>query len=92
MSLQKIPQEVYDTVQQRKTAYQQVFNDSVAMKAVFEDLKKFCRVEESTFHPDARIHAALEGRREVMLRIYEHLTLSVEDLVRKTLERKKQNV
>ena len=49
-------------------------------KAVLEDLAKFCRASESCFHPDQRIHAALEGRREVWLRILEHVKLSEEEL------------
>lgn len=44
------------------------------------DLARFCRADQSTFHADARVHAVLEGRREVWLRIQEHLRLSDEEL------------
>jgi len=47
---------------------------------VLEDLAKFCRANESCFHEDPRVHAALEGRREVWLRIQQHLNLTDEQL------------
>lgn len=47
-----------------------------------EDLAKFCRANESTFHPDPRVHAVLEGRREVWLRIQQHINLPPEELHR----------
>jgi hypothetical protein len=65
----------------RKQAYQQTFNPEAKFSgAVLDDLAKFCRAHESTFHPDARIQAALEGRREVWLRIQNHLELDDETL------------
>ena len=68
-------------LQDRQTAYRQTFDkESAAGKAVLEDLARFCRSERSTFHPDPRIHAVLEGRREVWLRIGHHLNLSIEEL------------
>ena len=52
-------------LQQRQAAYHHVFNDKSNMaEAVLEDLAKFCRANETTFHADPRIHAALEGRRD----------------------------
>lgn len=47
---------------------------------VLADLEKFCRANETCFDTDARVNAALEGRREVWLRIQQHLNLSAEDL------------
>lgn len=64
----------------RQRAYQLTFSQEHA-KAVLEDLAKFCRANQSTFHQDARIHAVLEGRREVYLRIKEHLDLSPESFL-----------
>lgn len=65
----------------RQRSYHLVFpHRSEAAKAVLDDLARFCRAEETTFHADARIHAVLEGRREVWLRIQEHLRLSSEEL------------
>ncbi len=65
----------------RGIAYQQTFDiKSRHANAVLKDLAKFCRAAETTYHPDARVHAALEGRREVWLRIQNHLNLSPEEI------------
>lgn len=66
---------------QRRTAYVRSFNNPFG-EEVLQDLARFCRANESTFHPDARVHAALEGRREVWLRIQQHLQLNDEELWR----------
>lgn len=66
---------------QRRTAYVKTFVNPFG-EEVLQDLARFCRANESTFHPDARVHAALEGRREVWLRIQQHLNLSDEELWR----------
>jgi hypothetical protein len=66
-------------VARRRTAYVKTFNGAFA-EEVLADLARFCRAEQSTFHADARIHAVLEGRREVWLRIQEHLKLSDDEL------------
>lgn len=63
----------------RRSAYVRTFTGPVA-KEVLEDLARFCRANETTFHEDARVSALLEGRREVWLRIQEHLNLSPEEL------------
>lgn len=49
-------------------------------KAVLKDLAKFCRANELTFNTDARIHALLDGRREVWLRIQQHLRMTPDEL------------
>lgn len=69
-------------IRDRQVAYQQVFGnpDDQAVKAVINDLRHFCRADETTFLPDARAHALLEGRREVWLRIESHLKLKFEQL------------
>ena len=68
----------------RQYAYQQTFKkDDLLTQEVLSDLAAFCRANESTFNPDARVHAVLEGRREVFLRIESHLNLSSEDLWKK---------
>lgn len=66
-------------LQRRKMAYCKTFGGPVA-EEVLADLKKFCRADVSTFHSDARVSAMLEGRREVYLRIMQHLTLNSEEL------------
>lgn len=69
-----------DFLRSRKRAYQLTFNSPVG-RDVLIDLFKFCRMNETCFHADPRIHAVLEGRREVALRIQQHLHLSSEQLM-----------
>lgn len=58
-------------------AYNRVFDKkSPYVETVLKDLSRFCRAHESTFMPDARMHAVLEGRREVWLRIQEYLEMT----------------
>lgn len=62
-------------------AYNRVFDkQSVHTEIVLKDLAKFCRAHESTFSPDPRAHAVLEGRREVWLKIQEYLQLNVDEI------------
>lgn len=73
---------LFSFIDQRKRAYQLTFQlNQPANVAVLDDLIRFCRVNESTFHPDARIAANLDGRREVFLRIQNHLGLTTEQLL-----------
>lgn len=70
-----------DFLRGRKRDYQVVFKlDNPASARVLEDLARFCRANETCFHADPRLHAVAEGRREVWLRIQQHLNLSSEDL------------
>jgi hypothetical protein len=66
-------------ISERKKAYTSIFNN-VNAEAVLADLDEFCRMDESTFNPDPRIHALLEGRREVALRIKHYLTRTEDEL------------
>lgn len=67
---------------ERKRNYLQTFEkESVPATAVLKDLERFCRAHESTFSPDPRVHALLEGRREVYLRIMDYLELELDDLM-----------
>jgi hypothetical protein len=69
---------------QRQKAYQHLFSEENQLgKQVLEDLAQFCRAEKSCFHADPRIHAVLEGRREVYLRLMDHLKLDSETLWKK---------
>lgn len=63
----------------RRTAYVRTFTGPFADE-VLQDLAKFCRANQSTFHPDPRAHAVAEGRREVWLRIQQHLRLTDDQL------------
>lgn len=61
----------------RQAAYCRVFLEhGTDTDVVLQDLAKFCRAHESTFHTDPRLAAMLDGRREVWLRISHHLRLS----------------
>lgn len=63
----------------RQTAYRVVF-DGPRGQEVLADLAKFCRANQTTFHPDPRIEGRLDGRREVWLRIQNHLQLTPDEL------------
>ena len=73
------------TLRNRRLAYIGLFGkeNDLATDTVLKDLALFCRAEQSTFHQDARLHAVLEGRREVWLRIQEYLHSSEEQIFRK---------
>lgn len=65
----------------RRTAYLAVFDlNSARTEVVLADLAKFCRAMASTAHPNPHVAARLDGRREVWLRIQEHLKLTDEQL------------
>jgi len=63
----------------RGQAYRFTFK-GVHGEAVLQDLAKFCRADDTTFLPDARASAVLDGRREVWLRIQKHLNLTDDEL------------
>lgn len=67
----------------RQQQYKQTFKGPVAQE-VLRDLARFCRANVSTFHEDPRAHALAEGRREVWLRIQNHLQLTPDELWRLT--------
>lgn len=71
-----------DFLAERQTDYRKVLTGPVADR-VLADLAKFCRADQSCFHADPRVHAVLEGRREVYLRIMDHLNLDVDELTRR---------
>jgi hypothetical protein len=65
----------------KHVAYIRTFDtESVDVQIVLKDLAEFCRANSSTFQEDARVHAVLEGRREVWLRIQKYLKLSPDEL------------
>lgn len=68
-----------DFLRNRKKAYQLVFAQP-AGQIILTDLSGFCRATSSCFHRDPRLHAVLEGRREVWLRITQHLHLTSQEL------------
>ena len=71
--------------QTKQSAYRTVFGNgnTPAARKVLDDLMQFCRGNASTFRPDSREHALLEGRREVFQRILDYQNMSAEDLLRR---------
>lgn len=63
------------SLEQRQAAYRAMVPE------VLLDLAEFCRANESCYHEDPRTHARLEGRRDVWLRIQEHLHLTPAQLM-----------
>lgn len=60
----------------RQQAYHKVFDEkNIFTRTVLKDLARFCRGNRTCFDPDPRLHACLEGRREVFLRILKHLKM-----------------
>ncbi len=68
-----------DALARRRQVYALAFAGPTG-EAVLRDLAQFCRANATTFHEDPRVHAVLEGRREVWLRIQQHLQLDDEKL------------
>lgn len=74
-ALREAANRTIEFLRRRSRDYQLTFA-SPAGQEVLIDLAKFCRANETTFRTDAREHAVLEGRREVWLRIANHLRLT----------------
>lgn len=65
----------------RRYAYQQTFKrGSPYAGEVLADLAQFCRASMSTFDDNSRVQSKLDGRREVWLRIAQHMQLSEDEL------------
>ncbi len=79
MNIRRDASRAWAFLTRRTSAYRGVFAGPVA-KIVLDDLRKFCRGDQTCFNEDPRIHAVLEGRREVWLRIRDHLDLPDEHL------------
>lgn len=85
-ALRDVATETERLLRARQTAYHRVFSGSGSaddVVAVVRDLARFCRASNSTFRADAREHAQLEGRREVWLRIRDHLDLPFDELMQR---------
>lgn len=75
---------------ERKRAYVGVFGEHPFSKILLADLRRYCRGDISTFNSDPRIHAFLEGRRDVYQRIIDHIEKSEDQLLTAILRAKKQ--
>lgn len=79
--MSEILEKARDLLRSRKLSYERTFVEKSAdAQFVLKDLAKFCRANQSTYDPDPRIHAVLEGRREVWLRIQKYLNLTPDQL------------
>lgn len=65
--------------EQVQRAYHMVFG-SPDGKIVLGDLVAYCFGRKSSFDPDARVHAFNEGRRDVLMRIQEFTTLTLDEI------------
>ena len=63
----------------RQRAYITTFRNPVG-EMVLKDLSKFCRAHESTYNVNERLEGIMQGRRDVWLRIAQHLNLSSDEL------------
>lgn len=73
----RLSQAEKQAVAKRQSAYKNIFDPKhPAAQIILEDLAKFCRANETTFLPDVRASDVLVGRREVWLRIQQHLNLT----------------
>lgn len=77
--LSEMAQRAYNFLSGRRWAYKNTFDNPNGQR-VLKDLARFCRANDPTFHENERVDAALQGRREVWLRIQQHLQLSDEQL------------
>lgn len=76
-------QRAWDFLVGRSGAYARLFVlDNRDVRTVLEDLAVFCRAHTSTAHQDPHVAARLDGRREVWLRVQQHLNLDNETLWR----------
>lgn len=75
---------LFDNTAELQKAYLTAFAGASGA-IVLNDLSRFCRANETCFHADPRLHAVLEGRREVWLRIDAQKSLTVEQLMQRRL-------
>lgn len=74
------PEEAHSINEQTQSAYHAIFSSQGAAKIVLADLVAFCFGRKSTFDPDPRVHARNDGRREVLMRIQEFTSLTLEEI------------
>ena len=77
-------QAALDLIRKRKQDYAHTFEEGDRFnQAVLADLTRFCRGSQTTFHENQRMNDVLQGRREVLLRICEHLGMNERELYEK---------
>lgn len=74
-------QDTMNFIRRRRRDYQLTFKQSIPGQNVLQDLAKFCRANQTCVIPgDPVLTGILEGRREVWLRISNHINLTDEQL------------
>lgn len=74
-------QQTLDFIGRRKKSYQSIFGPAgAAGSEAVQDLAKFCFATKTTADPNRDLSLIKQGRREVWLRICEHLNLQPEEL------------
>lgn len=77
-------QRALDLIRLRKQSYSHVFNSEDRFaRIILADLARFCRADKSCFDTNPNVQNLLEGRREVWLRIAEHLNMTSDELYSK---------
>jgi len=83
------PDDAAAALEQLRISYAQWF--AMAPAIVVDDLQRFCRANESTFHPNPHGAARLDGRREVWLHMQELAQLDPVTLFRLYMSRRLAN-
>jgi hypothetical protein len=71
-----------DFITSRKRNYQTTFGSEIGGR-VFRDIVRFAKTGETFYHEDPHVRGMIEGRREVVYRIADHLNLSPDELLAK---------
>jgi hypothetical protein len=79
MSDRTVVDQAKDILGVRRQAYSATF-ETPAGKLVLSDLAQFCRAKKSTFDPNSRRSAYLQGRKDVFERIEKYMNLSADEL------------
>ena len=83
MALADLYKKTLQFLTSRTLAYRRTFNpESRDAQVVLADMARFCRADRSTAHVDSHVAARLDGRREVWLRVQQHLNLTTGELYR----------
>lgn len=70
-----------DIFKRRQRAYRDIFGaEDPATRRVIADLKRFCRHNQSTYTNDPYKSAYLNGRRDVLERIFSYLNLTEDQI------------
>lgn len=75
----------------RRHVYTLTFR-SIPGEEVLADLSRFCHANKTTAHPNRDLSLILQGRREVWLRIANHLHMTPDELYRVFEEGENPNV